>query len=356
MNITYLFGAGASANALPIVFNFNERLELFIQAYSGQRVNYNSNEQERLTLFIQDAKEILAESKKHSTIDTLAKKYFHSYKTRGKDLKKLKRVLTTFFIYEQLNEGIHQSMVNPLIKESKKGIIDMRYDSLIASLLKPKQDEIEFPSNVNILTWNYDFQFELAMKNFFPDLNLLNIQQKLRVYPIIDEISLPDYWKQLSENRFRILHLNGQAHFYIKDDKNEYKSVFETKKADNDKETPMKQSMVTDSSFISLTFSWERRANESIQYQEIQKIIEEAKKIIRDSQVLVVIGYSFPFFNREVDKEIFKNHTFDKVYFQDSKAQERIDLFKTTFKRAYGANDFIPYSNIDQFLIPPELD
>lgn len=42
--------------------------------------------------------------------------------------------------------------------------------------------------------------------------------------------------------------------------------------------------------------------------------------MVSGTTILVVIGYSFPFFNREVDKQIFNelnNRVLKKIYFQD---------------------------------------
>ncbi len=44
--------------------------------------------------------------------------------------------------------------------------------------------------------------------------------------------------------------------------------------------------------------------------------------MIKGTTILVVIGYSFPFFNREVDKKIINNikksgNLFKKIYYQD---------------------------------------
>ncbi|PSR03910.1 MAG: hypothetical protein BRD50_04955 [Bacteroidetes bacterium SW_11_45_7] len=44
-------------------------------------------------------------------------------------------------------------------------------------------------------------------------------------------------------------------------------------------------------------------------------------KGVRNNEILILIGYSFPFFNRKVDREIFNelksSGVFKKIYFQD---------------------------------------
>jgi len=192
MNITYLFGAGASANALPVVKIFNRRLERF-QTYLKQNEKKFSNS---VVEFLQDLKLVLEESNKHSTIDTVAKKNFHSYSSNKEKLKKLKKVLTVFLLYEQLTQEIFQSSLYAEEKNeflvSKKGTIDSRYDAFLASILKPVEDDFVLPDNINILTWNYDCQFELAFKEFV-DNSLYNIQKKLNVFPFLTPDSHPDH-------------------------------------------------------------------------------------------------------------------------------------------------------------------
>src|SRR6478736_2691668 len=145
-NVTYIFGAGASAHAIPVVKSFNARLELFfkfLEKLRGEHLKYAIE-------FRNDVQYILEESKKHSTIDTLAKKYFHTLQNNQAELKKLKNVLTVFLLYEQMrtdlfyNEnkftdntnnynflkaayGYDEEDIKQFIK-NKKSKIDYRYD------------------------------------------------------------------------------------------------------------------------------------------------------------------------------------------------------------------------------------
>jgi hypothetical protein len=83
-NITYLFGAGASANALPVVRIFNERLEKFQKYLKDNRNKFRNSV---LDTFMNDLGLILEESNKHSTIDTVAKNFF-TYILRTKKIFK----------------------------------------------------------------------------------------------------------------------------------------------------------------------------------------------------------------------------------------------------------------------------
>ena len=100
--------------------------------------------------------------------------------------------------------------------------------------------------------------------------------------------------------------------------------------------------------YPSLSFAWEKQNADS-------SIINFSIQGTNDAEVLVVIGYSFPFFNREVDREIIgamKNLKI--VYFQSPEANSLRDRF-------YGirpdiAKDHLhPITDVYQFFLPPEL-
>ena len=86
-----------------------------------------------------------------------------------------------------------------------------------------------------------------------------------------------------------------------------------------------------------------------------ENFLEVAKTIIEETNVLVVIGYSFPFFNRDIDNEIFKTLTGKgklMIYFQDPLLDG--NYLKEQFNlRSDVTIKHIP--KIDQFYIPYEL-
>lgn len=60
-----------------------------------------------------------------------------------------------------------------------------------------------------------------------------------------------------------------------------------------------------------IKFAWEET-------KETKSVRNLARQIIRCSEIVVVIGYSFPIFNREIDIEIFKEFKGKKIYIQDT--------------------------------------
>ena len=71
-----------------------------------------------------------------------------------------------------------------------------------------------------------------------------------------------------------------------------------------------------------LSFAWEHDTNSSF-YKQL-------KNAVSDTEILVVIGYSFPFFNRKIDKlilEDFMGNSLRKVYFQATDAENLKERF-----------------------------
>ena len=163
--ITYLLGAGASADCIPIVSKFIKTYESIIniellkggnpfKGYTGLRDNFRDNFSSYFSTI-----------KPHPTIDIYAKKLF--LKKDYRCLNQLKKWLIVFFNLLQYSRPI-----------------DERYTKFFASILTTKENN-NVPGDINILTWNYDMQLELAFSDFVSEerQSIDNIHNLLRVYP-----------------------------------------------------------------------------------------------------------------------------------------------------------------------------
>ena len=104
---------------------------------------------------------------------------------------------------------------------------------------------------------------------------------------------------------------------------------------------------IFDNATPTLSFAWE---NEGSNYSVVQDSIEAVK----DCEVLVVIGYSFPFFNREIDRQIFKGMLkLKKIYIQDP-APQRIGQRLSAVTNV-DSKGFIYWEDTSQFGLPDEL-
>ncbi|MDB2462897.1 hypothetical protein N9W61_02205 [Algibacter sp.] len=226
MNITYLLGAGASCQSLPMVKNIPEALEKFAQDFLPLNLNepnamsfldklgglankfLNKHKNDKGTFekyhhllleFHRDIVWLQSESKNHSSIDTLAKKlHLQNNKT---DLKKLKYILSCFFIYEQTCN------------------FDKRYDSFFASILESLS---EIPSNLKILSWNYDSQLEIAFSNF----SNTSIEKSRETLNIFSKGNKIDSSKINLNNTFNVFKINGTTN--IKDKESKYYDLIES--------------------------------------------------------------------------------------------------------------------------------
>ena len=335
-NITYLFGAGASALAIPVVEKLSQAMFKMSEDIKSKLKNSEINVSHRAELysFAQNLFWLYKESSDHYTIDTYAKKLF--IQKKYDELNKLKITLSLFF-------NIYQNIT---LDNGSRANIDKRYISFFAGLLQFNNAyEADIPEGINFLSWNYDAQFELAFQDFFQPSKLDSIQSRIRTFPS----------KRRSYNANgdeRLIHLNGIAGFYersrteithnfaLGDLNLSYNKLIENT-VDLINNLHKKQYYL-DKLFY---FAWEKD-----EYYP-QEGIKKAIKIMSKTDIVVVIGYSFPFFNRSIDKKLFEVlKSNSKVYYQDLKPDSNF-LINT-----YDVKNVKSIENCNQFFLPPELD
>jgi hypothetical protein len=304
--ILYYLGAGASVQALPLAKSIYNKKDAVVPetpivnglAYSLKKIDINSifrglDESKYSDFKIEmqnNLTELSIKANEFGDVDTYAK-YLHL--KQDSSFFKLKKTLSQFFTIEQL-------LLNKL---------DGRYLPWLINIM----DEESFPENVKILSWNYDFQVELAAKNFGDienvefDTNSFSYSKSfINHYPCLDPT--PD-----RDNNFSIIHLNGIAGF--KQPKDLYTSSIFQKSIGNNSISILNYLMKDDSD-PQIHFAWE-----GSKYHKLlmKKVIE----MIKGTTIVVIIGYSFPFFNRQIDKLVFEelmNRTpIKKIYYQDPK-------------------------------------
>ncbi|MES2373841.1 MAG: hypothetical protein V4557_14775 [Bacteroidota bacterium] len=376
-NITYLLGAGASANCLPVINELPTRLKLFrdnlvirVQEESNIQLISPSKFSKITTnsigrLIIPEIDWLLEEMENHNTVDTLAKK-FYLIRNEHQNLERLKKILVTYFLYEQsfrhgdIREGI------------KKELPDKRYDSLIATIISKKIDIADLPSNFKIVTWNYDIQFELAYKNYLPKFGLEQIQEKLQSIPTEKYLQ----GQSIDLARFSIVKLNGMAQS-IKANLYVGKILGDGAEWD-EKFTSFLENICSFYNSLNhetlklFTYSWEDPTEYIDTLINKGEMINIAKSIFKETEILVIIGYSFPLFNRSIDKELFLDcPKLRSIYIQDFNADNIKSLMQSSFpvfnRKMEFVNDDLEYTegmqiktaiitDVSQFFIPPEAD
>jgi hypothetical protein len=326
--ITYLVGAGASQQCLPIVSKMSEEILLTIQWFSNAagQSGYRSiqNGKANILKSILDDLTALAEICKpdrNFSIDTYAKKLKIS--GRENEYIKLKDTLTLFFTLQQ-----------------RRKFPDVRYDNFWASLLNKKD---ELPGNIKILSWNYDFQFELSYQDFIQSDSLRDSANTLN---LITQKTPVERYKSIDE--FQIFKLNGSATYNSEAVKNVENYVVNDVKTCSNSDAFEKIFNYYTSRNVEiqnhLSYAWEHDIS--------NKFFEHLIDCIQHTNTLVIIGYSFPFFNRIIDKKILKSmQSLRKVYFQDPNAA----VIEERFSAIRGVTTYKLVPDTYQFVLPNEL-
>jgi hypothetical protein len=256
----YFLGAGASCNALPLVKDIPDRLKSFIERLDNYKSETDTTELRN------SLNALLEQVQRHATIDTYAKKLF--IRNAREDLKKLKAVTSCFFVYEQSQKQA-----------------DYRYDTFLASVVNfnDLRGTVEIPDNIRVLSWNYDTQIEKAFYNFCDDHERVG--------------------KHITFNTKQVERLNGYCSTHPPGN---LRSAYRAALGDSPHEglnaaVDLYSEYMREFNSVpaDINFAWETE-----QEHRRKRIMDS---FLPDVTILIVIGYSFPFFNRQVDREILNS-------------------------------------------------
>ena len=333
IDTVYLLGAGFSYNALPVVNDWpaamkNFKIILIKYLKSNKEENVNN-----LILRI-----VLEKSLKFQTPDTFAKILKI---TKDENLKYLKFLIDLFISschcsklilqdnrphtsFKTFGDFLQQQRVYNKENLNQYSVDGWVLDSRIISFASEIHDQF---SRFSFLNWNYDLQLEKS-------LNL-----------VTDRKDLTD---MSSEN---IYHINGKI---------DVKKISQIIKNYNQTpiEPPFKNCFINIESKIRYAFE---QPLSSAPLQETQiSALEQSKN-------LVIIGYSFPYYNNEVDSFILKHFIGDqikaekgkkkKIYIQDQVPlviEERLSLYhEEIFNTLSKDKRIIPIKDTTRFFVPP---
>ena len=98
----------------------------------------------------------------------------------------------------------------------------------------------------------------------------------------------------------------------------------------------------------SISFAWEEE-------NERSGIIQKARQDVSETNILVVIGYSFPFFNRIIDRDIIRGmNKLEKVYFQAPDANDIKERF-LAIRDDIAPDKLLTRFDVKQFVFPNEF-
>ena len=213
---------------------------------------------------------------------------------------------------------------------------DKRYETFFTNIL---DENGLVPDDIYIITWNYDSQLGIVYRKYG--------NGNLNVYePNEMPTQLP---------KAKVFKINGTASYhgnqgivpYFLSDRDKDALI---EKVFKQYEIVSERGFYSDSS-LDLLFAWEKMVDENMQKHLAQNLT--------DAEVLVVIGYTFPFFNRRMDRIIFSNlPNLKKIYIQDPNADsitEFIGSVMTEEQRNTLLSGIKAIKNVSNFFLPPEL-
>lgn len=338
MNVTYFTGTGASAGAIPI---WNEqstsmiRSEYFLEKHTGdiplipfldskdpnENPFKNSNP---IAEILWEMRWLGFKAREFGTIDTYAKKlYLNDY---NDGLQRLKAAIATYFTLWEFSKDY---------KMGPYASIDNRYVNLFSKILEKGKNKIEIPHRYSFITWNYDLQLERTFRMFLPDERPIALSQLNKEY-----LKFHNYAESTKQSN-QVVHLNGfhGGYFSIKgDDTNKQQfHLYLDRLFDSPKKTINTNEILELFDYF-IRHQWQKRLSfeNTISYawernEQSNERISIAKEIIAKTDVLVIIGYSFPVFNRTIDRELLNMNDLrlKKIIVQDPFLD--LDFFKTEF-------------------------
>lgn len=353
LKVTYLLGAGASYNSVPIWSEQGESMELVADSIkqaienptsifsselleNSNYTGFTSEETEYLNQIISDLKHFSQKAQSNDTIDIYANILFKRNNTI--ELDRLKKTLSIYLDIWQFyqNDMPFRKSENEFFH--KKQPIDTRYIKWLNMITESDQfGEVSLNPNINILSWNYDLQTQLAFNNLYQDLNL----------KCLDDVNAKLKFLEGNSEELNLYHLNGH-HGYFKYDKKYYPTGRNVLKSNfyrylKDLFDNLSQFKVRSNSYhdySSIKFSWEK------------ELSPEILNIANKTDILVVIGYSFPQYNRKIDSQILnavKSNTALYIYYQDP-----MDDFEK-IKNFINYKSLVQDKSVSEFFVPDEF-
>jgi hypothetical protein len=344
--LTYILGAGASYQSMPIVKTFPERFNSFVESLRrlDDSESTDSYIKDSLTAAYSHSLRLSTEFKSHQSFDTYFKKLFH---TKPSEIKRAKKLLNLYFIWEHSKEGLEKPHDENLFWKQSK--YDKRYDALFAGLLRPVKDP-QLYWKTNFITWNYDMNLLCSIKNYFYP------QELFRVFMDKIKTNNPNIWN--INDQITVINMNG--YFYTRHFDEEYSldtektaglvkhKIIQKNYLDNDVED-------VDADYIK--FAWETNGMDTN-----MATINLAREKIKVSDNIVVIGYTFPLYNRLVDLNYFKGDFLQKktLYIQDPRSKVIAGDIEEGFSISkgvafHGYTTIKPLTDCDSFFVPNNI-
>lgn len=350
-NITYYLGAGASYQAIPIQNALGHKMmELYnyiLRSEEGHKdrfifPNVSGQKRDLKRALLHDIGYFGQKALEYGSIDTYAKKLWFNPSAYGEEPFLIKLAVNFFFsIWQNIDQEEWRKMPGDNTIKYRK--VDSRYTALLAAILKKGNDGPYLPDNINFITWNYDLQIENAFSKFLLSKNWSEIEKRLHFLPTPDS-EVP---------RLQICHLNGLSGYYLSsnkhrrilgsDDSMSFDALINTL-------TELNQSDSRGEKDLSgvINYAWEE------DNPFVTRVRNDAIHIMEKTDVLVIIGYSFPPFNRATDRMLFKNLGEGcRIVYQGPGAKK--EIFKSVLGERFNPDNVELEEEVAKFHLPDDF-
>lgn len=349
LKITYFLGAGASYNSIPIwkgqgesmINGANWVIDLIKNNVTVKQEFPKLSNNSILIDFFTKLKYYGILAIEYGSIDIYAKRLY--LLNQNSELNELKKCLSVYFdLWENfLHEKYHLYMGTDVFQNDRVKYvkIDKRYLALLSVILEKGNNFPAINPNISFVTWNYDLQLESAFESFLPrkSISLEDTNKYLNFMS-----------SEVNSGRKEVLHLNGFRGYF-----SEANKTFDTVERKN-------CSTIEDylNGFLQNYTQFKNPDyNNSIKYawELSSESLRIAKEIMGNTNILIIIGYSFPAFNRAIDSQLIKEFEngegHKEVIYQDPGANQ--DIVNSLFSESMKVK--LLKENTNQFYIPHEF-
>ena len=317
-HVLYLFGAGASAEAIPVVHGLPEDMKKI----AGRLTEWYQNtpqvppeikeRAEIICIDLEDLADKVNNFKAREGIEYTVDKYISSLEKKQSTeaqvkYEKSKNTLATYILLRHFfNNDEHIQL-------------DERYGDWLRNVVPDRKEET-FANNIRCLTWNYDLQMEFAYYQHF---------YKEKPGPpgkIINAFSYPQPFPTVATQPQLGIHLNGivlptdiqftgDGHsqgpftqfinrlFHIMLGAEHLEGNFSS----SDKGIQLLTDLLILSQDCTLQFHWDRLTNNQLGTDAVLNKAVLDKTVFEKAACIVIVGYSFPGCNGNMDSEIIRS-------------------------------------------------
>ena len=283
VNLVYYIGAGASRKAVPMVSDTPQCMRHIADHLSSGEYKLDSPDSDVLKELCSEMKDLADRAASCPSIDVLARRLY--LQGDWVSLRRLKATLSAYFLLQQ-----------------SRSASDPRYGDFFAYMAdKDDSGTLAMPTDVRVVSWNYDMQFEKSFGELIADSRYEERRGSGKMLQVVPTgVECHEHYDGI----FSIYKLNGTAgtrdnrEILIKSyDLVVYGQTGKLDSSDLCLTLRFYQNVTRGNDEAYLQFAWEdddRRAS-------VVGLIRQFAPV----EAVVVIGYSFPLFNRDLDRRVF---------------------------------------------------